>query len=272
MAGNRPIAHFSIVRCGGFTLVELLTVSAIMSLLIAMLLPALSGARRSARRLECANNIRQIGIALQVYANDNRGRYPANVGTSANDYWFGPDVLTLSLNATNVHAARGLGGGVLVCPEDDQAMRSYSMNFWASSFTGYKPMPPGGVFWSPNVRGADRLILVTERWTDVNDEFGWWYTGTSQVGVRGAKAGLRFGGGAGIAPPITMGRWGRVNCELPFMRHSATGEAAVAKGGCVNIGYGDGHVETRYQSDLVDMSTGQSTLDSLWSPLDPELR
>lgn len=270
-------ACFSIMRVGvndrrGFTLVELLTVIGIIAVLMAILLPALAGANRMAKRVQCASNIRQICVAMQGYASDNNGHYPANYGATSDCYWYGEAVLGPWLSVPSLSASRGLGGGVLVCTEDEQSLRSYSMNFWAGSFVNRTPAPPGGKFWNASVSNSEKMILVAERWTDVNDPMTkLYYTGTRMIGQAGAKPGLRFGGGGGISPLLAMGLWGYQNCELPFTRHSTRGTDLTPETRCVNIGYADGHVATKYQSELVDMDTGLSTFDSLWSPMDFEL-
>src|SRR5262249_29952922 len=65
-----------LIRAGGaFTLIELLVVIAIIALLVAILLPALRGAREAARMTRCKSNLRQLGIASLAHANDHAGLY-----------------------------------------------------------------------------------------------------------------------------------------------------------------------------------------------------
>src|SRR4051794_7918702 len=73
-------------RRGGFTLIELLVVIFIIAVLIALLLPAVQSAREAARRGSCANNLKQIGLAMHGYATAV-GSLPWASGPSDNNDW-----------------------------------------------------------------------------------------------------------------------------------------------------------------------------------------
>jgi len=69
--------YFTVQTKSAFTLVELLVVISIIALLLAVLMPALSRAREQGKRLTCANNLKQLSLAMNIYAEQNSGRYPA---------------------------------------------------------------------------------------------------------------------------------------------------------------------------------------------------
>ena len=87
--GNRVRDRLRGATARSFTLIELLVVVAIISILAALLLPALSGAREKAKTAYCAGNLRQLGLVMNLYADDNGEKImPFRLDTSTPDVYF----------------------------------------------------------------------------------------------------------------------------------------------------------------------------------------
>jgi prepilin-type N-terminal cleavage/methylation domain-containing protein len=129
-------------RPNAFTLIELLVVVSIIAVLISILLPSLAHAKRNAKRVACATNLRQLSIASRAYAGANEDFLPAMAGqaTSAYNYsnlswnivgsagpnasYYGPGLLFSSGTLTNPR--------VLLCPS--QKSDSFNGSSWATPF------------------------------------------------------------------------------------------------------------------------------------------
>src|SRR5688500_15685332 len=164
-----PQVRKSTRRCG-FTLVELLVVIGIIALLISILLPALNAARRSAKDVQCASNIRQLCTAMIMYATANKGYFPANAHDPARGmsfyYWYHFDQIGKFLPKNMTVGTQNTSGNVFVCPEDDQSVRSYAMNFFGSHYASPATWNISKNYhFRQGVKESAKVILITEAYS-----------------------------------------------------------------------------------------------------------
>ncbi len=225
-----------------FTLIELLVVISIISLLIAILLPALGAARKSAQAISCASNLRQIGIACMSYAADNHDTLPlvkADVGTgNINDdrWWVLLPRLGYISGVSNFRYHKASQLSLLRCPTTHGQYNTdktpYTFNGWVGKANDSAPNTAIGPVRVEQIIHANKQLMIGE-------------------GVLGTSYPPSL-------MPVTTSSWPWRGVGQPHL------------GASLNIIFIDGHIHRPSRDDLLEGSDGTVTWAgndlAIWDP------
>jgi len=222
-----------------FTLIELLVVIAIIAVLAAMLLPALSAARERAQSTYCRNNLEQLQLAIEMYADDNKQKFPDNAGATisyqawvtGNMSWDLPPNFPSTENTNTTYLTAGEIGRyvaknvkIFKCPADiyrgrwGPRVRSYAMNGFVGDTSDFNGKDNPG--WRRYLKTGDCIspgpsktwVLICECPDSIDDDY-------FKMPMQGGSA----------------ANW----IELPASTHA----------GAAGLSFADGHAETKQWLD-----------------------
>ena len=173
--GGSKMSHKSLM----FTLIELMVVVAILAILAAMLLPALSKAKEAAKTISCANNLKQIGLGIALYTTDYMGYFPPVAQTAP-----AGDANTWAVMIYTYIGGKEVSGHfyqkrlsilecpsdakMATCPQNNTAYLAYGLNQYLSS--NYEVIPPPKLI-DKVVRPSENLMLGDIQHDEVNGHY-----------------------------------------------------------------------------------------------------
>ena len=140
----------------GFTLIELLVVIAIIAILAAILFPVFSRAREKALQTKCLSNVKQIGLAFQMYMTDNNGTMPP---------WYDLVNGNLSVVPWRDQALPPYlrNSKILICPSHPEG-EAFTGGIWAQYGVNRNICPPDSAGKIDVFSNVDQLIMLTDSW------------------------------------------------------------------------------------------------------------
>ena len=221
----------------GFTLIELLVVISIISLLVAILLPALAKARLAAQSAKCMSLLKQYGIANEVYTSINKGRYlPVRMDTGRKN-WYANDAFKQSFSDTvGPDANAWEWRQSFLCPTSRAQMENYFTSH------GYGSMPNS---YGYNLFGLSNTLLNT--------------------GVRASeflKPGVKVMFADGLNDRIN--RWYSDTYTHETMSTGSKQITAYRHDNAANVTFFDGHVARTARADLDESMLGWPKYDIPW--------
>ena len=151
----------------GFTLIELLTVIAIIGILAAIIIPTVGKVRDSAKKAQCVSNLKQIGMTIGLYLNENKNMMPygSDTNTLGWDYFSAPLPLLATTTAglkRDVYDSPNTNH-IFNCPAEREASRSYTANGQFMIMAPYNGSPAGKLRMSyTKINSPSTKIIATD--------------------------------------------------------------------------------------------------------------